>query len=97
MQNLLFCGLKRTKLCEVIQYLYKHASTITLCNQNKNFVIIAFQQVINLIAPHLLPAEDGEMPMTASRDTEDEFPISALDTNVFRSRSRAFRKAEESN
>ena len=55
-----------------------------------------FQQVINLIAPHLLPDEDGEMPMT-TRDTEDEFPVSSLDTNVFRSRSRAFRKVEESN
>ena len=54
-----------------------------------------FQQVINLIAPHLFPDQDGEMPIT--RDTEDEFPVSSLDTNVFRSRSRAFRKVEESN
>ena len=58
-------------------------------------LFFVLQQVINLIAPHLLPDDDGEVSL-ATRDTEDDFPVTVLDPNVFRSRSRAFRKAEES-
>ena len=52
------------------------------------------QQMINMIAPHLLPDEDGNEVSNMSRDDE-EYPVSSLDPSVFRSRSRAYRKAED--
>ena len=54
----------------------------------------SFQQMINMVAPHLLPDEDGNEVNSVSRD-DDEYPVSALDPSVFRSRSRAFRKSAE--
>lgn len=57
------------------------------------FLIIS-QQMINMVAPHLLPDEDGNEASNMSRDDE-EYPVSALDSGVFRSRSRAFRKSAE--
>ena len=50
--------------------------------------------MINMVAPHLLPDEDGNEVNSVSRD-DDEYPVSALDPSVFRSRSRAFRKSAE--
>ena len=47
-----------------------------------------------MIAPHLLPDEDGNEVSNMSRDDE-EYPVSSLDPSVFRSRSRAYRKAED--
>ncbi len=54
------------------------------------------RQVINLIAPHLLVDED-EAAATVPTSTEatDEYPVSALDPSVFRSRSRGYRKTED--
>ena len=56
------------------------------------------RQVINLIAPHLIVDEEeaaaGAMIKEDSINT-DEYPISALDPSVFKSRSRSYRKAED--
>ena len=59
-----------------------------------SFDELCLQQMINMVAPHLLPDEDGNEVSNMSRDDE-EYPVSALDSGVFRSRSRAFRKSAE--
>ena len=60
------------------------------------FICFVFQQVINLIGPHLLPDEDGEY-MARIEEHLDDFPVSTLDPNVFRSRSRGYKKSDENN
>ena len=58
------------------------------------YVCPQLQQVINLIGPHLLPDEDDEYINTVNGE---DYPVSVLDANVFRSRSRAFKKSDEWN
>ena len=64
------------------------------------FIVFFLQQVINLIGPHLLPDEEAENIASKHGHVEvnsEEFPVSALDANVFRSRSRAFKKSDDAN
>ena len=50
---------------------------------------------MNLIAPHLLPDDEDVSISNCSGRDDEEYPVSTLDPNVFRSRSRAYKKAEE--
>ena len=77
-------------------------SEITIIQIGKilEFIVFFLQQVINLIGPHLLPDEEAENIASKHGHVEvnsEEFPVSALDANVFRSRSRAFKKSDDAN
>ena len=82
------------KLCEQQIRNYYHSDNIL------EFIVFFLQQVINLIGPHLLPDEEAENIASKHGHVEvnsEEFPVSALDANVFRSRSRAFKKSDDAN
>ena len=82
-----------------ISLIFKNLTKIKVGNTaipDLNFICFVFQQVINLIGPHLLPDEDGEY-MARIEEHLDDFPVSTLDPNVFRSRSRGYKKSDENN